>query len=74
MVVFTKRAQTYLTEEQHDALSHLSSQMRKPVSVLVREALEKVYFEEAEHKRRQQALAALLLLDAPVVDCEQMEG
>lgn len=73
MAVFTERVQTVLTKEQYDALSRLAREEEKPVSVLVREAVEKVYFEEAERKRRQEALAALLSLDAPVADWEQME-
>jgi predicted DNA-binding protein len=73
MAVFTERVQTVLTKEQYDALSRLAREEEKPVSVLVREAVEKVYFEEAERKHRQEALAALLSLDAPVADWEQME-
>lgn len=73
MAVFTERVQTVLTKEQYDALSRLAREEEKPVSVLVREAVEKVYFEETERKRRQEALAALLSLDAPVADWEQME-
>ena len=73
MAVFTERVQTVLTKGQYDALSRLAREEDKPVSVLVREAVEKVYFEEAERKRRQEALATLLSLDAPVADWEQME-
>jgi len=74
MAVFTERVQTVLTKEQYDALTRLAREEEKPVSVLVREAVEKVYFEEVERKRRQVALAALLSLDAPVADWEQMEA
>lgn len=73
MGVHTKRVQAVLTEEQYKTLSELSVQRHKPVSVLIREAVEQVYFEEVERERRRAALSRLLALDAPVADWEQME-
>jgi len=59
--------------EQHEALSQLSVEQGKPVSLLVREAIEKTYFEQANLNRQRTALASLLALGAPVADWEQME-
>ena len=73
MAVYSQRVQTMLTPEQYGVLTQLSTQEQKPVSVLVRDAIEKVYFAEAERLRRQSALQRLLALDAPVADWSQME-
>jgi hypothetical protein len=51
----------------------LSKEQKKPVSVLVREAVERVYFKQAVLRRRRTALKSLLSLNAPVSDWEQME-
>ena len=56
MAVYSQRVQTMLTTEQYGVLAQLATQEQKPVSVLVREAIEKVYFAEAERQRRQRAL------------------
>ncbi len=73
MSIHTKRVQAVLTEEQYRGLSELSEQRHKPVSVLIRDAVEQVYFAEAQLERRRAALAHLLSLNAPVADWEQME-
>ncbi len=73
MAVYTKRVQTVLTEEQYEMLSQLALKQDKPLSVLIREAIEKIYFAEADRQRRRAALANLLSLDAPVADWEEME-
>ena len=70
---YTKRVQTVLTDEQFEALNRRSSNEDKPMSVLIREAVEKVYFEPATLDRRRAALGRLLALNAPVTDWEQME-
>jgi len=62
-----------LTEEQHTTLCQLSLELGKPLSLLIRDAIEKVYFEQAQRERRRAALASLLSLEAPVADWEQME-
>lgn len=73
MAVYTRRVQAVLTEEQYETLSHFSAELNKPLSMLIREAVEKVYFQEASRERRQKALQRLLSLEAPVADWEQME-
>jgi len=45
----------------------------KPVSHLVREALEEVYLGGTAMEDRREALADLLSMDAPVADWGQME-
>ena len=73
MAAYTKRVQAVLTEEQYAELSQLSLALGRPISLLIREAIEKVYLKEAQDQSRQAALARLLSLDAPVADWEQME-
>ena len=73
MSTYTCRAQTVLTEEQYSLLRSLSKKWGKPVSALIREAIEQVYLEEAIRQRRQAAVERLLALNAPVADWEQME-
>ncbi len=70
---FIHRVQTVLTDQQYSTLSEIARELARPVSVLIREAIEKVYFEEAEQVRRRAALTRLLSLNAPVADWEQME-
>ena len=70
---YTARVQTVLTPEQYTLLACLAKEQAKPLSVLVCEAIEKVYFEEADRQSRRQALQELLTLNAPVADWEQME-
>lgn len=73
MSIYTQRVQTVLTDKQFTELSQLATEMNKPMSVLVREAIETVYFEQKQREQRLEALEKLLLLDAPVADWEQME-
>jgi predicted DNA-binding protein len=73
MPTYTCRAQTVLTEEQYSLLQSLSEESGKPVSVLIREAIEQVYLQEAVRQRRQAAVERLLALKAPVADWEQVE-
>lgn len=73
MAVYTRRVQAVLTDEQFTTLSKLSRERQQTISELVRQAVEKVYFEEAERARRRVALTELLSLNAPVADWEQME-
>ena len=74
MAVYTRRVQAVLSDEQFAALTDLSGDTGKPVSVLVREAVEQVYFAESARARRQAALRSILSLDAPAPDWEQMEA
>ena len=73
MAIYTRRVQAVLTEKQYDTISRLSEEMGKPLSVLIREAVDKVYIEQAEQERRRAALQRLLSLEAPTADWEQME-
>ena len=74
MPMYTQRIQTVLSPKQHEMLVAIARQQSKPLSVLVREAIEKAYFEEAERERRRAALADLLALDVPVADWTEMEA
>ena len=74
MAVYTVRVQTVLTPEQHEQLLQLAEQRRQPLSVLIREAIERTYFVEIDRKRRRLALDRLLTLEAPVADWTQMEA
>jgi len=71
---YTQRVQTVLTDKQYAELTRLSADLAKPVSVLIREAVEIVYLDSIEKKRRLKALEELLSLEAPVADWEQMEA
>lgn len=73
MAVYTRRVQAVLSEEQYETLSRLAQEQGKPVSALIREAVEQVYLEQADRERRRAALQHLLALEAPVDDWEKME-
>ena len=45
MAVYTHRVQSVLTQEQYEALVELSQSTGKPLSVLIREAVEKTYLD-----------------------------
>lgn len=62
-----------LREDQYDTLNRLAAERQTPISVLVRDAVEAVYFEPAQRDQRLAALAALLALAAPVDDWPVME-
>ena len=47
MRVYTHRAQTVLTADQYAALKRLAEEQKKPISLLIREAIEQVYFQKA---------------------------
>lgn len=74
MATYTVRVQTMLTEDQHNVLVDCAQRAHKPVGVLVREAVQKVYLQDVERERRQQALDRLVALNAPVGDWEEMEN
>ena len=73
MGIYTQRVQTLLTKEQYEQLLELAEQEQKPLSVLIREAVVERYLVQIEQGRRQQALANLLALDAPVAEWSIME-
>lgn len=70
---YVRRVQTVLTEEEYRDLSRLSEETRKPLSVLIREAIEEVHLQPAIRERRRAALKNLLALEAPVSDWQEME-
>lgn len=74
MAIYTERVQTVFTKEQYNLLLELSQQAQKPLSVMIREAVEERYFAKIDRQKRQQALTNLLALDAPVADWPQMEA
>ena len=73
MATYVKRVQTVLSEEEYESLARLAEERQKPVSVLVREAIQEVYFQEVVRERRRAALRSLLTLEAPVGDWPAME-
>ncbi len=70
---YTRRVQTVLTERQYELLLKLAEEEGKPVSAMVREAVEAQYLKNELHKQRQQALQDLFSLEAPVGAWEEME-
>jgi hypothetical protein len=74
MAIYTERVQTVLTREQLAQLLELAEQQQKPVSLLIREAIEIVYLVDIDRQQRQRALETLLALDAPVADWPEMEA
>ena len=74
MANYTERVQTVLTKEQYERLLELAEQEQKPLSVMIREAVEERYFVKIDQQKRQEALANLLALDAPVAEWPQMEA
>lgn len=73
MGTYVKRVQTVLTEDEYRELSRISEQTHKPLSVLIREAVDEVYFEQVARERRRAALKSLLSLRSPVSDWPEME-
>jgi hypothetical protein len=73
MSSLTKRVQAVLTEEQFATLTGIARQKKKPVSILIREAVEEVYLKKTVADRKRSAFAALTALDAPVADWGIME-
>ncbi len=74
MALYTERVQTVLTADQYEKLTRLAAERNMPISVLIREAIEKAYFDEIDRRRRESALERLLKLNAPVSDWPQMEA
>ena len=70
---YTERVQTVLTKDQYDLLFAVAQEEQKAISVLIRDAIEEVYFAEQARRRRRLALAELIALDAPVDDWSKME-
>ena len=73
MAKHSRRVQTNLTEEQFAKLSRIVEETRKPMSVLIREAIENMYIVPQQRQQRQTALESLLSLNAPVSGWHEME-
>jgi hypothetical protein len=71
---YVKRVQTVLTEEQYDMLLRTAKEEGKPISILIRKAIEEEYFKKTLLERRRKALKSLLSLKAPVADWQEMEA
>lgn len=73
MPKYVRRAQTFLMEEQYALLEEHAYQVGKPISVLIREVIEKFLLDELERKRKLEALERLCSGDSPVEDWPEME-
>jgi hypothetical protein len=75
MAIYIRRVQTVLTEEQFGLLTQLARKRHQPISNLVREAIERIYFSDVGGlKQRRTALQDLLSLQAPVSDWKRIEA
>ncbi|HKZ53889.1 MAG TPA: ribbon-helix-helix protein, CopG family [Anaerolineales bacterium] len=74
MALYTRRVQTVLTEEQYRTLLRLAKRQHRPLSELVRQAIESTYFDQPALEMRRGALQDLLSIRAPVADWGTMEG
>ena len=73
MATYTERVQTMISVEQLRALEKLSRKTGKPISVLLREAIDRVYFQRISLEQRRMAVKRLTSLEAPVSDWTRME-
>lgn len=74
MSLYTQRVQTVLSDEQYHLLSRTAAETGKAIRVLIREAIEQIYFVPKAEEARLEALQELLSLNAPVADWEQMKA
>lgn len=74
MALYTRRIQATLTEEQYRELQRQARARHITVSELVRETLERQYFEGPVVEQRREALRDLVSLRAPVADWPEMEA
>jgi len=70
---YTRRVQTLCTPQQYELLREHAQEVKKPLSVVVREAVERSLLMKLEQRRRQEALERLCSGDAPVGDWPEME-
>ncbi|MBI3964857.1 MAG: hypothetical protein HY329_04395 [Chloroflexi bacterium] len=73
MGIYNRRVQAVLSDDQFARLSRLAAEAGEPISVMVRKAIETTYLQPDERRRRRDALSAIVALNAPVGDWEQME-
>jgi len=62
-----------LTEQQYELLQEYAQEINKPLSVLVREAVEQSLIIDLEKRRKQKALEWMSAQELPVDDWEVME-
>jgi predicted transcriptional regulator len=62
-----------LTEQQYEILREFAEEIDKPLSVLIREALQQSLLVDLERRRKHKALAWMTAQGLPVDDWEVME-
>ncbi len=70
---YVRRVQTLFTPRQYQLLQEYAQEVKKPLSVVVREAVEQSLLEELEQQRKKAALEWLCSQELPVGDWEEME-
>ena len=70
---YVKRVQMMLTEQQYELLQGYAQETNKPLSILIRETVERVLIQDLEQRRKQEALKWLFSQELPVDDWEVME-
>lgn len=73
MPSFTSRIQVLVTDEQYGALQALARARRKPLGVLVREAVVDQLLKEAVREAKRKAAEQIAAMDLPVADWAEME-
>ncbi|MGQ9903871.1 MAG: ribbon-helix-helix domain-containing protein [Anaerolineae bacterium] len=74
MNIYSRRLQTIPTEEQYQSLGQLSARTGKPISMLIREAVENTCFEQVGRVECVAAAKRLIAMNAPAADWPQMEA
>lgn len=70
---YIRRVQTMLTEQQYALLQAFAQDVKKPLSVVIREALERALIRGLEQQRRQEALNRLCSGATPIGEWPEME-
>nr|HID13923.1 hypothetical protein [Anaerolineae bacterium] len=70
---YTRRVQTLFTPQQYELLREHAREVKKPLSVVVREAVERSLLTKLEQRRKREALKWLCSQELPVDDWEVME-
>jgi hypothetical protein len=70
---YTKRVQTMLTEQQYELLQAHAEETGKPLSALIRQAVEEALIIDLEQRRKKKALEWMFSQELPVDDWEVME-
>ncbi len=73
MVRYARRVYCALTEGQYQALTQVARETRRPMSILIRDAIEAAYSPQTALERRRAALKRLLALNAPTADWSETE-